>query len=367
MNREEFIKLCMLFGVGMSYPQIVLSCTKDTAPSEAFPGKVIIIGAGAGGLSAGYFLKQQQTEFEILEASDTYGGRMRINTDFTDFPIPLGAEWLETHPRVFQEIVNDASVRVNVPTIADDPDRKFINYSWFQFFEDYLLPSVQEKISFQTVVRSIDYAGTKVVVNTQRGTYTADKVVLSVPLKILQEGHIRFNPELPAAKTKAIQVCEVWDGFKAFFEFSTKFYEDAYEFNHLPKESGQKLYYNAAYGQPTSKHILGLFAVGAYAQELVSLSGKDLEAFILAELDGIYGGLATPNYVKHMIQNWNNEPFIKGGYLSDFAPWRTVRELGRSVGNKLYFAGGAFTDGEDWVSVHTAAKSAKAAVREINR
>ena len=31
----------------------------------------------------------------------------------------------------------------------------------------------------------------------------------------------------------------------------------------------------------------------------------------------------------------------------------------------MYFAGGEYTDGESWVSVHTAARSAKKAVDEI--
>ncbi len=47
------------------------------------------------------------------------------------------------------------------------------------------------------------------------------------------------------------------------------------------------------------------------------------------------------------------------------ADWKDVRRLGESVENKVYFAGGEYTDGENWVSVHTAALSAKRAVDEI--
>jgi hypothetical protein len=35
------------------------------------------------------------------------------------------------------------------------------------------------------------------------------------------------------------------------------------------------------------------------------------------------------------------------------------------VANKIYFAGGAYTNGDDWVSVHAAAASAKKTVQEI--
>ncbi|MCO4819240.1 MAG: hypothetical protein KC517_06425 [Bacteroidetes bacterium] len=38
---------------------------------------------------------------------------------------------------------------------------------------------------------------------------------------------------------------------------------------------------------------------------------------------------------------------------------------GKSVGNKIFFAGGPYSDGNDWVSVHVAAASAKTAVTEL--
>lgn len=370
MKREEFIKICSLFGIGLPLQNGLMACTNDDSNSttKPFKGKVLIIGAGAGGLSAGYLLNQQGTDFEILEASSVYGGRMRINTDFADFPIPLGAEWLETNTDIFKEIVNDASVQVDVETASDAPDRKFVNSSWFNFFEDYIVPSVSDKISYKTIVQSIDYSGDQIVVNTQNGQHTADKVVISVPLQILKVGDVSFTPPLPQSKLDAMNETIVWEGFKAFFEFSSNFYgDDEYLFEVEPATDGQKMYYNAALGQNTTKNILGLFVVGKPAQDFISRSGEDLKNFILNELDGIYDGQAIPNYSNHITQNWNNEPFIKGGYLTDHANWRTVRELGNPVGNKLFFAGGAYTDGEDWVSVHTAAQSAKRAIEAINK
>ena len=366
MTRKEFLKISSIFGIGFPFQLSLVSCQKNENTAKPFDGKVIIIGAGAGGLSAGYLLQQQGIDFEILEASQNYGGRMKINTDFADFPIPLGAEWLETSSDIFEEIVNDSNVEVDIETVADSPDRKFVNYSWFNFFEEYIVPSIADKISYQTIAQSIDYSGDKVVVTTQNGEYIADKVIVSVPLKILQDGDITFTPNLTGDKLDAINSTVIWEGFKAFFEFSTNFYGDnEFEFPIIPSSDGQKLYYNAALGQNTDKHILGLFVVGKPALDYISLSDDALKNFILSELDSIYDNQATPNYVKHIAQNWNNEPFIKAGYMSDDADWRSVRDLGKAIDDKIYFAGGAYTDGNDWVSVHTAAKSAKVAVEEL--
>lgn len=357
--------MCGILGISIPLQASLISCTKEDSSENTFSGKVIIIGAGAGGLSAGYLLQQQGIDFEILEASSIYGGRMRINTNFADFPIPLGAEWLETGSSIFQEIVNDSSLSVNIETISDDPDRKFVNSSWFNFFEEYIVPSISNNINYNSIVQSINYAGDQIVITTQDGAKIADKVIVSVPLKILQEGNINFIPSLPKGKQDAINDTTIWEGFKAFFEFSEKFYNDEFEFEIIPASDGEKIYYNAAFGQNTTKNIIGLFVVGKPALDYMSLSNNQLKDFILNELDSIYSNQATPNYINHISQNWNDEPFIKGGYMTDNADWRVVKKLGKSVANKIYFAGGAYTNGEDWVSVHNAAQSAKAAIQEI--
>ncbi len=383
MTRKDFIKVCGILGIGIPAQSLISGCSDSS--DNNFSGKVVIIGAGAGGMASGYLLKKQGIDFEILEASPNYGGRMKINTDFADFPIPLGSEWIHTDKNIFERIVDDNSVDINIETKAytsndtfalwengelevsslNDSDLKFVNSSWFNFFEDYILPSINDKISLNTIVQSIDYSGDQVVIETQGNQFTADKVIIATPLKILQLGDISFSPALPSDKLDAINETLVWDGFKAFIEFSEKFYDTTIGFNISPETIGQKLYYDASYGQNTSKNILGLFTVGTPALDYSSLSDTELKDFILNELDEIYDNQASASYIKHISQNWNKEPFIKGGYLTDHADDQTVRKLSESVSDKLYFAGGAYTSGDDWVSVHAAAQSAKEAVSAL--
>ena len=93
MTRKEFIKMCSLLGVGIPLQTTFSSCDDDATTVNG-NDKIIIIGAGAAGLTAGYLLNQRGIEFEILEASSVYGGRMKRTNDFAEFPIPLGGEWL---------------------------------------------------------------------------------------------------------------------------------------------------------------------------------------------------------------------------------------------------------------------------------
>ncbi|WP_304236336.1 FAD-dependent oxidoreductase [Jiulongibacter sediminis] len=365
MDRASFLKICGVLGIGLPFQSLLSSCEKPLVNASGFNGKVVIIGAGAGGLSAGYLLSQLGVDFEILEASSEIGGRMKIDPNFADFPIPLGAEWIETKTMTLGEIVNDDKVSIGLNFVEDDADYKFVRYSWLNFFEDYLLPSVRDKIRYQEVVQSIKYSENEVQVASSKGLFSADRVIISVPLKVLQEGGIFFQPALPANKSEAIQNATIWEGFKAFFEFSIPFYGDGFSVPVSPKEAGQKIYYDAALGQNSNHHILGLFAVGEPARILSELSSEELKINVLGELDEVYNGQASASYQKHTSQNWQSEPHIRAGYLSDHEDWRLVKELGKSINNKVYFAGGEYTDGEDWVSVHTAAQSARRAVAEL--
>jgi len=118
-------------------------------------------------------------------------------------------------------------------------------------------------ITFNTPITKIDYTGNLVRLTDTRGTtHTADRVIITAPLKILQRGDIQFTPALPVEHLRAINKAQVWSGLKVFIEFTEKFYPAALSFPDTETRQGQRLYYDAAYGQNTQANILGLFAVG---------------------------------------------------------------------------------------------------------
>ena len=165
MTRKEFLKLCGIIGLGLPFQTSISQTLKTNLNKFPFSDKVIIIGAGVAGLSAGYLLEQQGIKYQILEASLHFGGRLKRTLDFTDFPIPLGAEWLHVSPDVFQEITHDSQISIKTIGYKKDDsyglwengvltldelgkfeDRKFINSTWFDFFEQYVVPTVDPYI-----------------------------------------------------------------------------------------------------------------------------------------------------------------------------------------------------------------------------
>jgi monoamine oxidase len=73
---------------------------------------------------------------------------------------------------------------------------------------------------------------------------------------------------------------------------------------------------------------------------------------VLAELDEIFDDAASRRYRRHIVQDWSAEPFVRQAYVADEADWRTVRTLGEPADDRVLFAGDAYTNGEDWSSVH---------------
>ncbi|MDB4223701.1 FAD-dependent oxidoreductase, partial [Granulosicoccus sp.] len=212
----------------------------------------------------------------------------------------------------------------------------------------------------------IDYSGEQVKVTDAAGRVrTADHVIVTIPVKLMQRGDIEFMPALPPYKRKAINNAYVWSGLKAFIEFDEKFYPNSLAFSDSETYEGQRLYYDAAFGQSTTSNILGLFSVGKQAEMYQALDSDELLQKMLDELDEVFQGMASKTYKRHIVQNWNEEPFAAAAYLADVANWTTSRSLARSVDNRVHFAGEAYTSFDDWGSVHIASRSAFEAVGKI--
>lgn len=394
MTRKEFIKACGLLGISLPFGSVVNACNPDNSSNTSNQiSKVLIIGAGAAGMSAGYLLQQQGIDFEILEASSNYGGRIKHTRDFANFPISLGGEWIHVASSILSEAVNNTSVQISTQTIGyqdndtigfydgnnysestlragfgeDYSDLKFVGSSWLDFFETYILPSISNKITYNSPIVSIDYSSDHIKATTNGGAeYTAERIIVTIPIKQLQNTAISFTPALPSNKLSVVQSLTVWSGFKAFIKFSSKFYPTFLTFPDSENSVGQRLYYDAAYGQNTNEHILGLFSVGQQAETYQNFTGNALRDHMLNELDAVFGANnASSKYIDHIVQNWNEEPYINAAYLTDSENWRSVRTMGESINNKLYFAGDGYTDGEDWSSVHTAIRSARRAITEM--
>lgn len=194
----------------------------------------------------------------------------------------------------------------------------------------------------------------------------ADKVLITTAVKLLQQQAIEFRPALPTAKTGAIQRVSMGDGIKIFVEFKERFYPDFLAFGKiLPAfREEEKFVYDAAFGKDSTRNVLALFAINDKAAAYTDLaSEEEILAQFLEELDEIFDGQATSNYLQHRIQNWSKEPYIQGAYSYGFEgdQEEIVAAIQAPVNGKLYFAGEALSV-DNQAMVHGACESAFGAV-----
>ena len=397
MTRKEFIKHTLTMGLSLPFLSSLLleSCSKDSIFPKLqtnFSGKVIIVGAGAAGLAAGYLLKRYGVDFEILEAAPVYGGRLKKAEGFADFPIDIGAEWIHTNPSILADIINNPEVKAAIDITVYNPQTikswnngklkshnyissfytewKFKNTTWFGFFEEYIVPHVLDKITLSRPITEIDYSADKVLLKTANNeTYEADKVLVTIPIKILQNNQIDFVPSLPNDKIDAIDSVYMGDGIKIFVEFKERFYPDFVVFGKILQglNEEEKFVYDAAFRKDSGKNILALFAINEKAAAYTQLNTEaEIIAQFLRELDEIFDGKASENYVKHIIQNWSKEPYIQGAYSYSFDGKQSsiVNEIKEPVMDKLYFAGEALSI-ENHATVHGACESAYATIGKM--
>lgn len=391
MTREEFIKKSTLMSLGISIlPSLLSSCEKEDDFKANFTGDLLIIGAGSAGMMAAYNFARHNPNFKILEASSSFGGRVKKSQNFADFPIDLGAEWIHTKPSVFADLVDNENQSGGVNVIPYNPqsikswnngrltnysitspyfrEHKFKNTTWYDFFEDFILPSITDKITYNSPVTEIDYSGNRVSVTTDDGTvYEADRVLITVPIKVLQQNVISFTPALPNAQINAINKFEMPGGLKVFVQFSERFYPDLLVMGGIMNTVGnhEKVYYDAAFKKDSNQNILALFAVGDPSSDFINLTDQEIIDKVLQELDEVFDGKATQYYQKHIIQNWSTEPFIGGSYsFYDSDTDSSIDLLEQGLENKLYFAGEAIIISEP-ATVHGAGFSGVEASKKI--
>ncbi len=436
-------------------------------PKNMGGGSVIIVGAGVSGLYAAKVLRDAGITVTILEASGLHGGRVRSITDFADFPIEAGAEYVQGKENAAGDppsflwssinaynpdlLLNTGGYKESIaltsttyelsPPYWDDElefawnffstydgytgddilmsDYLFNTYGideshpywhiyenwigaefgttikrlglkslnlqeglWLVGDKNYMLDGafheILDEVFFNDIVPSIelnkqvtnvDYSGTGVVVNCNDGsTYTADKILITVPVSILKENVIAFNPALPASKTAAIENIGMGTGMKILLKFTEQFWDDdnlwfTY-FNYaqsgwcpgLPKTFG-------------TNNVITCYIMGEKGEYLSSLGTAAVDV-ILAELDLFYDGAASAKFVDSRIIDWIKEPFIKGVYSyptpgtfeSEAVSKRL--DLAEPIDCKVFFAGEA-TSNNHPATVHGALETGARAALEI--
>jgi monoamine oxidase len=216
-------------------------------------------------------------------------------------------------------------------------------------------------LALSTEVTLIDHSGTRVRIETSRGTLTASNVIVTVPTNLIADEAIRFRPLLPA-KVEAARGLPLGVDDKVMLAL-----QDA---EALPKDGNLRgatmrtamgSFHLRPFGQPCIEGFFG----GTFAREL---EGAGDGAFAAESIDQIVALLGSDfrRKLKPLAESrWAHDPFARGAYshaLPGRAGDRAV--LAAPVDGRLFFAGEA-TCPNFFSTAHGARDSGERAAQEV--
>jgi monoamine oxidase len=222
-------------------------------------------------------------------------------------------------------------------------------------------------LALNTQVTLIDHSGTRVRIETSRGTLSAGKVIVTVPTNLIASKAIRFHPALPA-KVDAARGLPLGLADKVMLALD----EPRESRGALPKDGNLRgvtmrtamgSYHLRPFGQPCIEGFFG----GRFAQDLEDAGDGALAAQSIDEIAGLLGNDYRRKLKPLSESRWAHDPLARGSYshaLPGHAGARAV--LAAPVDNRLFFAGEA-TSPNFFSTAHGARDSGERAAREVLR
>lgn len=201
--------------------------------------EVLIIGAGLTGLLLAYKLKSSGVPVKVLEANHRIGGRILTIDSAKNTPIEMGATWFGKHHQKLLQLLEELEIpifeqfmegialfeplstappqKIQLPTNQQPSYRiqhgtSTIIHQLSSFLDD-------TELLLNKKVTSIEYEHNTFSIRTEHNTYIANKVVSTLPPRLLVNS-IKIYPPLPKELTTIASKTHTWMGESIKFGIS---------------------------------------------------------------------------------------------------------------------------------------------------
>ncbi len=198
-------------------------------------------------------------------------------------------------------------------------------------------------VQLNTPATRIDWSGSGVAVETPAGTIRAKACIVTVSTGVLSAGSIRFTPELPQWKQRAIgnlpmgllaKVTLQFDGER--FGFSPNKWLSYNVPNEMPAEACYFLTFPHDFN-----HMIG-FVGGSFGWELSAAGTDEAVDFALGELTKMVGSRVRKHFVKGHLTKWGENPWTLGTYAAALpGSHKNRNDLAKPIAERIFFAGEA--------------------------
>ena len=202
-------------------------------------------------------------------------------------------------------------------------------------------------------------------VETETGhVFEAARVIVTVPLGVLKEDVIVFDPVLPDEILRAVDALAMGDLNRTCLLFDEPFWDSEIEWigivGDAPGEWAETLNLYPYLGQP----VLAMFNAGTFGAAVEQYSDEALTRMAVEGLGRVFGNVPDP--VDSVSTRWRSDPWTRGSY--SYVPaggsFDSYRQLATPVNERLFLAGEA-THAVYPSTVHGAMMSGTRAARQI--
>jgi polyamine oxidase len=204
-------------------------------------------------------------------------------------------------------------------------------------------------------VSRIEHGGPEVVVHADGGSFEGDRVIVTVPLGVLQDGSVAFDPPLGGGHALAVERLAMGTLEKVAMRFPKRFWpESVWQITHVADDRAFPAWFDF------SRHVGSPTLVGFYnpsvAPGLAELPAQQRVGPALEILRKMFGSVPDPD--ETLVTDWTGDPWALGSYsyVPVGASVDDMRRLAEPVSGRLLLAGEA-TGVESYGTVHAAFRS----------
>lgn len=278
------------------------------------------------------------------------------------------------------EDVISAARAIAAGSLGEEAERvSLVDYKQLDSGDDLVVPSgygqlVQRygadvKVSLSTVARLIEWSGQGVKVVSDKGAITADAVIVTVPIGVLQAGRIAFAPALPATHSAALDGLRMGAYTKIALRFDDEDGLGMAPDSTLVSRHGEVAVLYAMW--PHGEKVVIAHLGGDRARDIARDGEEAAVALMLDDLSEALGPQVRRSFRGGRLASWWIDPFSLGSYSIARPGHAGARAaLLEPVGERIYFAGeamagrGAMTVGG---ATLTGRDAAQRALRRLSR
>ncbi|PWV46928.1 NAD(P)/FAD-dependent oxidoreductase [Chitinophaga sp. S165] len=253
---------------------------------------------------------------------------------------------------------------------ANESEKNFRIEEGYTAMTDFLTTICRKQqceIITNTTVTAVEWSAGKVNVRAANGqSWSANKLVVTIPLGVLQKKTIAFTPAIPAYISAANDIG--WGTvIKTILQFKTPFWEKhAQQIAFILSDAPIPTWWTQV---PEKAYILTGWLGGPPAVPYIGQTDEQLQELALISLANIFN--ETVDTLKDLlvdchISNWATLPHVTGAYsYGTPASVNALTVLHTPIENTIYFAGEALYNGTSPGTVEAALSTGEAVAAKI--